>query len=297
MKTINWILTCTLVAMVTISCTQDNEQTSESASLTTDITNLKNQIPNPLLDETTEGIYHGIVASASTQSRGKIWVNVANNSNFNALIELVDGGSIEFNLDPDTVEETATMTIFEFASTQGSFTLDLSNPDEPVISDIALMSETYFGRVVRSMGNNMASSATATFTENGNPAFSGTWNLIADGTNASPNGENGDGITSLLITYNLNVYEDFEFDNFNAMGCLGISSYVPTLGSFETTDYTVCDYQTTSFAGGTAKWYLSFDPTGSGYMNYLMCETTVAGTFTWTSDDGTIYREGEIMLD
>ena len=287
-----------LLVLFTISCSQENEATQEDASLVlTNISTLKDQVPNALLDESMEGIYHGVVASGSTQSRGKIWVNVANNSNYNALIELVDGNSFEFSLNPASVSEAANMTIFEFESNDGHFTLDLSNTEEPEISNIVLLNESFFGRVVKSMSNNMASSTTATFSENGNPAFSGTWNLIADGSNFDPNENGGDGITSLLITIDGNLVEDFDFDSFNASDCLGIAGYVPTLNSYGVSDYTICDYQTTAFAGGTAKWYLSYDQPGTVYMNYFICETATAGTFDWTSNDGTINKQGEIILD
>ncbi|TDI69334.1 MAG: hypothetical protein E2O86_05705 [Bacteroidetes bacterium] len=298
MKTLNYIIICMLLAIITMSCSQENEVTGEKSSLIfTGISTLKDQVPNSLLDESMEGIYHGVVASGSTLSRGKIWVNVANNSNYNALIELADGIFFEFSLNPTSLSEAVNMTIFEFVSNEGHFTLDLSNTGEPEIANIVLLNESFFGRVVKSMSNNMASSATATFSENGNPSFSGTWNLIADGSILNPNGNNGDGITSLLITINGDLFEDFTFDSFNAAACLGNSDYFPTLYSYGVPDFTICDYQTTSFAGGTAKWNLSYDQSGQGYVNYFLCENTTAGTFTWTSSDGTIYKEGEILID
>ena len=299
MKTYNCIIGCMLLALITISCSEENEVIGEGASLVfTDISTLKDQVPNSLLDESMEGIYHGVVASGSTQSRGKIWVNVANISNYNALIELVDGNSFEFSLDPASVSEAATMTIFEFASNEGHFTLDLSNTGEPEIANIVLLNESFFGRVVKSMSNNMASSATATFSEIGNPSFSGTWNLIADGSIPNPNGNDGDGITSVLITINGDFFEDFIFDGFNATGCLGNPGYIPTLSSYGVPGYTICDYQNSTFADGTAKWNLSYDQVGpGGYMNYFLCESATSGTFTWTSSDNTIYKIGEIILD
>jgi len=299
MKTYNCIIGCMLLALISISCSKESEVTDEGALLVfTNISTLKDQVPNSLLNESMEGIYHGVVASGSTQSRGKIWVNVANNSNYNALIELVDGNSFEFSLDPSSVSEAVTMTVFKFSSSEGYFMLDLSNTGEPEIANIVLLNESFFGRVVKSMSNNMASSATATFSEIGNPSFSGTWNLIADGSITNPNGNNGDGITSVLITINGDFFEDFIFDGFNAMGCLGNSDYIPTLTSYGVPGYTICDYQTSVFADGMAKWNLSYDQVGpGGYMNYLLCESTTSGTFTWTSSDNTIYKVGEILLD
>ncbi len=298
MKAVNCIILCMLFVLVTLSCSQENITNDNSASLVyTDITTLKDQIPNSLLDNSLEGIYHGVVASGTTQSRGKIWVNVGNNSDFNALIELVDGSTLGFSLDPASVSAAAAMTIFYFESNDGHFTLDLSDPEVPEITNLVLQNESFFGRVVKSMSNNMASSATATFTETGNPGFSGTWNLIADGSVFNPNGNNGDGITSLLITVDGDLIEDFDFNSFNAMACLSSANYTPTLNSYGVADYTICDYQTSAFAGGTAKWYLSYDQSGAVYMNYFSCEATTSGTFIWTSDDGIVTKLGEIILD
>lgn len=291
-------LACLLLAVILVSCSIESDGPVDGASLiVSDIDNSKNQIPNPMYDGSVQGIYHGVVASASTQSRGKIWVDVGNNSNFNALVELVDGSSVSFNLNPENVTETAAMTVFEFTSIHGSFTLDLGEPSSPEISNIVLFNESFYGRVVKSRSSNPPSSTTASFTEIGNPSFSGTWNLIADGSISNPNGNNGDGVTSILITINGDLIEDFDIENFDAQTCLGSANYIPTLNSFGMNDYTISDVQNTPFAGGTSKWYLSYDAFTGVYMNYTTCETTSGGTFTWTSSDGTISKMGEIMLD
>ncbi|MEM7186930.1 MAG: hypothetical protein AAF466_09745 [Bacteroidota bacterium] len=298
MKQLNQVISFLLIGLLLSACSQENDLSTEVAPVVQeDIALLKHQLPNPLLDNSTEGLYHGVVASTTTQMRGKIWVNVANNSHFNALVELVDGPAIEFRLDPDSVEETETMTLFEFQSTQGSFTLDITLPESPVISNIVFLNEAFSGLIVKSLSTNRASANTATFSETGNPSFSGTWSFIADGSLPNPNGNNGDGITSLLITIDGDSYQDSVFDTFNATDCLGISEYVPTLNSFGLSGYTISDYQTSEFADGIAKWYLSFDAFNSQYMNYLFCETATAGTFEWTSEDATITRIGVITLD
>jgi len=67
MKTFNRIIICMLFAIIAISCSQENEVTVEGSSLVfTDTFTLKNQVPSSLLDESTEGIYHGVVAPGST---------------------------------------------------------------------------------------------------------------------------------------------------------------------------------------------------------------------------------------
>lgn len=298
MKTINRVITAVLFALIAISCTQENDVIEETALLVHNHSNLKEQSPNPTLDTSSYGLYHGVVASASSLSRGQIWINVANNSRYVAYIELVGGTRFSLDLDPSSIPTSANIPqIYEFEGVDGHFILDLSDQNTPEISEITLSNETYFGRVVKSLSSNRASIVTATFSEIGNPDFSGTFNLIADGTIVDPNGNNGEGITSLLITMDGDAYEDFDFEMFNATTCLGVSSYYPTLSSFGVADFIVSDYQTFSFAGGMAKWNMSYDPTGTGYMNYFLCDTATTGTFTWTSADGTQYRVGEIVMD
>ena len=297
MKLLKPVLGIALLALLITSCDQDSPDELVPDTSNIELLALKKQFPLKTNDITKNGIYHGVVASSESLSRGKIWINLANNGNYLALIELVGQSPLEFKLKPAFLARAASATVFEFSGQAGSFTIDVTNFMEPVVSNLEIYNESFVAMVVKSMSNSMASSATATFSETGNPSFSGSWLLLADGSMPNPNGNGGDGITSLLITINGDDVDDFSFDSFNADTCLGNPNYYPTLNSYGVADFIVCDYQTTSFAGGTAKWNLSFDMTVEGYVNYFLCETTTAGSFTWTSNDGTIYKVGEIVID
>lgn len=280
-----------------VSCSQDNGVTESDSDLLANAILLKDQQPTKSFDTSKNGLYHGVVAAANSTSRGKIWINIANNNNYYALIELVSGAEMAFKLKPSFITKAAVTTVYEFEGDEGSFIFDISDINNPEIYELVLNGENYFSQVVKSMSYNMASTATAVFTETGNPAFTGTWSLIADGSVSSPNGNGGDGITSVMVVYLGEIFEDFDFDSYNATTCLGNGNYVPTLNSFGTSGFTISDYQTTAFANGMTKWNLSYDPATSSYMNYLLCQTENAGTFSWSSLDGTIVRDGEIILD
>ncbi|MBT8263637.1 MAG: hypothetical protein KJO05_12490 [Bacteroidia bacterium] len=288
-----YVLVFAIVLLV--SCTQDTEDnfdidTTSSALL------LNTQQPLLTDDATVHGLYIGAVLSETTDSRGKIWINIGNDGNYNALIELVSGENLTFELNPGETLQSSEYLFFEFEGTAGSFIFDTSDINQPRLRELSLFNENYFAQVVRSRSN-MASVETATFSETGNPAFSGTWSLIADGSVSNPNGNNGEGITSVLVVISGEDYEDFEFDSFNATACLGNNDYVPTLNSFGVNGYIISDYQTTMFANGMTKWNLSYDPMGSTYMNYQLCDTATSGTFFWSSLDGVVTRYGEIILD
>ena len=296
MKAVVSFLTLITFSFFLVACTSDQENfdTSEQASFKQVAPN--NQDPNNKYDESMFGLYHGIVASGSTLSRGKIWVSIGNDANFTATIEIVGGQIYQFALKPQLTTYLENQ-IFEFENNIGSFILDLTDFNNPHISDIQLNGNSYFGRLVKSRSYSPASVVTAIFVETGNPTFSGTWSLIADGTNPNPNGNGGDGITSVLITYNSNMYEDTILDPFNASQCLGNPTYFPTINSFGTPEFTICDYQTTEFELGMAKWNLGYDPSTLSYYNYISCETVPYGTFSWTSSDNTTMRLGHIILD
>ena len=291
MKILQTICAMAFLSVVMVSCTNDEIATQESYDLTT-ATSIptKNQSANFNFDHSKFGVYHGIVASGTSNSRGKIWINIGNDSQYNASLELVGSAEITFQLATQVNALDANTVVYQFVSAEGSFTLDLTDYNSPIISEIIISNEAHFGSVVKSRSQNSASSMTATFSETGNPAFSGTWNIISDGTIVNANGMNGDGITSMVITYDSNMYTDTEFDNFNATICFGISSYLPTINTETTPNYIVSSYQTSEFAGGIAKWDLGYNPTMDEYSNYHTCNVTTLGSFSWVDPITNISR-------
>jgi hypothetical protein len=216
---------------------------------------------------------------------------------FNALIQLTSGESYVFEAKAELIGSNGQLPLIEFVGVNGDFRIDLSNIQNPLINDLTINGEAYYSHLVKSMSSNPASVATAVFLEFSDPMFNGTWSIIADGSVVNPNGDNGDGITSVMVVYEGVSYTDNSMDLINVGSCLGNGSYVPTINSFGVTGSVVSDYQNTAFAGGMSKWDLGYDADTDTYMNYMNCNAVVSGTFSWTSADGIIIKTGEIIMD
>jgi len=278
-----------------VSCSKDSDYSTETSLDSAHL--LHEQLPESAFDETIKGVYLGAVQSASTNSRGKIWVNIAQKGVYNALIRMSSGESFTFQLRTEFGTPTEATSIFQFIGDDGTFSIDLRDFLNPVINDLSLNGENFYSHLVKSMSSNPASVATAVFLEFSDPMFNGTWSIIGDGTVVNPNGDNGDGITSVMVVYDGVSYTDTAMDLINAGSCLGNGSYVPTINSFGVTGSVVSDYQNTAFAGGMSKWDLGYDADTDTYMNYMNCNAVVSGTFSWTSGDGIIMKSGEIIMD
>ena len=288
-----------MFSFLLLACSQDNDNTDENYNLTLQTAgSAQTQAPKAALDNSVNGIYHGIIASTTTQSRGKVWINVGNNGHYNAYIEMVGGAIHNLELDSNSIAQDTGENNYVFRNTEGNFQLNLNNINQPRVTNAVFNNHNYTINVLKSRSQNRASAITATFAE-GDPVsnFLGTWSLISDGTVVNPNGNNGEAITSVIITMDGSTYTDTVFDNFNGSNCFGISSFVPVLNSDSVIGHIISAYQTSPFASGMAKWGLGYDPVTDEYTDYLFCESATSGYFEWTNDQGTVTRIGEINVD
>jgi len=285
------------IVSLVASCSKESTKSELSYDLTSSILiPLKNQTPNFNHDASKFGMYHGVVASGTSQSRGKIWVNIGNDARYTATIELVGGNTISFVTAAQLNEISLSTTLYQFVGENASFKFDVTNYNTPIVSELEINNEAHFANVAKSRSTSMASSVTATFTEIGNPEYNGTWNMVSDGTVVNVNGLNGEGITSLMITVNGEVFTDAVFDSFDASTCFGISNFIPILNTQGIPNFIVSSYQTTAFDNGMAKWGLGFDPSTNNYMDYRTCTSATTGYFNWTDGTGNT-RNGEIRID
>jgi hypothetical protein len=299
MRHLKTLFVSTLFSFLLLSCSQENDSIDKGLNYTVEgYITANNQIPNEIFDVSENGIYFGVIASGMDKSRGKIWINVGNDDRYNAFVEMVGGKIIQFVSQPGTRGLSETVSTYLFTNSEGSFILDLRNFNEPKISSAAFNDTSYFVNIIKSRSYNRSSTAvTAIFEEIGNPAYGGTWNLISDGSITNPNGINGEGITSLMITMGTQVFIDNSFENYDASYCLGVADFVPTLNANGVTDTVMCDYQATFMAGGIVKWNLGYDPLEEDYIDWRWCEILTAGTFRWTNPASTLIKVGWIILD
>ncbi len=298
MKHLKTLFAPAVLSFLLLACSQENDSIDESFNLTAPIQQTaNNQIPSESFDNSENGIYFGVIASGVDRSRGKIWINVSNDNQYNAYVEMVSGKIIQFDLQDETKEQAATTSTYIFTNSVGSFVLDLNNFNQPIVTNAVFNGTSYFTNLVKSRSHNRASAITTTFEEFDDTGFGGTWNLISDGSTSNPNGNNGEAITSLMITMGSQVFIDNSFDNFDASNCLGIVDFVPTLGANSVVNTVMCDYQTSGMAGGIAKWSLGYDPLEDDYIDWRWCEVMSSGAFQWTDLAGTITRVGWIIMD
>tara|TARA_R110002072_G_scaffold118631_2_gene250909 strand:- start:15665 stop:16540 length:876 start_codon:yes stop_codon:yes gene_type:complete len=289
MKQIKPLLALAILTIMLFSCTKDTENINDEGNLVAQLGNsIKTQTPNKAFDTQANGIYHGIIASGENQSRGKIWINLGNNGNYNAYVEMVEEGAHKFKLVPSNNEE-ANQTEFLFKGVTGQFTLNVSDIQSPVVTNAYLFDLPYFSTVVKSTSQLRAASYTGTFQENGGGAFSGTWNLISTGAPA-PEGWGYETITSAIVTFNDHMLTDNTFELFN-YPCAGTPNCTPQMGSQPGNENAIISHsQTSNFAAPTT-WDLS---TGGGNYFNNTCGIVTSGTFTWT---GSVTKTGTISID
>jgi len=196
----------------TISITETDE-----AFFTTQLTNNDVAI-NPILDQpravfdtSSEGMYHGVIATIDQSLHGKIWINVGNDGNYNAKVITDEGEHLSFFAEQ---YQSRGNNNHLFKGVRGSFHFDVSDFNAPTATDVILDNIEGFVQVVKDRSHQRATTFLGTFQDDNDPEFIGTWDIITDGT------PNLDAFNLPLITQVIvnapggNVFIDTEFDAF-----------------------------------------------------------------------------------
>lgn len=292
MKKLSIYFAVAVAVLVSTSCSKENVSITDSESVlfSTELT-VQDQTPNKAYDATSLGIYHGIIASGSTQSRGKIWINMGNDSTYTAEVKLIDGSIIKFSATESLSTTSQLKKEYRFISDNAYFIIDVSDFENPVIGEAVIDRMEYFSVVGKNTSQNRMTAMTGIFVETGNPDFNGTWNVLANGA-TNPNGGSGfpdsNAISQVMLTFNSKMATDNIQEQF--VSCLFGSPVVPEL----TIDGTISSAgQTSNFYGNTT-WSL-FRTAGNYYGNG--CSPVVSGTFTRTNQAGNQTQSGEIYVD
>jgi len=294
MKALHKLLALAVFALFLTSCSKDSNYQDNIADLTATINpNIQEQDAQATFDNNERGLYRGIIASGDNQSRGQIWINMGNDGQFNAQVELVSGEKITMQLIQESSVAVASNKIYTFVNDSNSVVVDLSNFNEPSILSAQLGDDPYLATIVKDKSNINISVMTGTFFEDGNPSFNGTWNLIADGSKNNPNSMGGAGITASMITFNGNMFNDTDFNTFD-FTCVNDETFEPVIIDFGERNV-LAGNQTTTLPNGTVvEWELLYDTVR--YVN-ADCGVGETGTFTWTNAPGTVVRTGFIHVD
>ena len=254
-------------------------------------TPINEQLPHSSFDSSEKGLYHGVIASGVNLTRGKIWVNIGNDSQYNAIVQLVNGDKIFYQLTQEA--GSIKSNTYSFSGERGAFNINLNDINEPIIYENTLDNEEVFAKVVKGTNGRMPHSFNGFFTDNvSNPTFSGTWNLISTG-DLAPEGRGYELINSVVVTFNANMYTDNNFETFN-YPCVGNPALNAQMGSLPGNASAVISHEQTSNFHGVTNWDLG---TGNGTYTNNMCQFISSGSFSWTHQSNGIMKSGEIYID
>jgi hypothetical protein len=277
MKHLKLLLALALFSFLLVSCTQDSELTDASLDLTAQINvPLNEQKGKAAFDTSEKGLYHGFFTSGMAQSNGKIWINIENDGRYNALVEIDGGGAYNFVLAP---QAEVNNLVYKFTNEVGSFKIDVSNPQAPVITEAELNGMVHLGTAVKVTSQRTPTTITGTFAGD----LSGTWNLIANGGEIVPGLE---ALSEVQVTYVPAVGDpimkmDMDFDP-TLVDCF-FGAPVPYTGGFDINDVSA-NNQISDFGGsGLTSWSLFFNGPSGGYFD-TSCNPSASGT--WSRDAG-----------
>lgn len=246
----------------------------------------KKQKPVSLFDsDKKKGIYHGLIASGNTQDRGKIWINIGNNTSYDAYAEMVNGTNIKF---VGTTKKNS--PIYEFKSEEGSFIVDVSG-EEPTFSEVNISGNKHYIMAYKHTSKNNVKIVTGRFHSPDKQDLKGTWSLLSDGNVVDPNGHGGEAITSVVVTMGGQMMVDNNLELINGT-CIPLPDAIPQL-SDNSDSALIGAYNQVSDFNGETKWSLVFC---LGHYLNTKCKRVDSGTFEWTSTDGATHN-GIIYVD
>jgi len=292
-----------LVLLALVGCSTeavDNQQENAITQLETqlDVT-ADAQQPAEVFDNTKEGIYHGVIASGETQSRGKVWLNLGNNTEYTATITMVDGSISRFTGVKVNEDE---ITSYFFSGDTGSFKVTENTINRPEITEVILNETSYFMYAVKSTSQRMAVAYTGTFRVIQSGDETGTWNILANGA-TDPNLPFGGGIaiTDVMVTYNGTTQVDTNIETGN-FTCFGSSNWVPTADLNGPNDGIIAFDQESSFFGGNITWNLAYSlETAGGSPTYFNADCTPRSNgnpfFHTSNSNPDLVRIGIIDID
>ncbi len=168
------------------ACTQDEESlTSPDANLTledsfTAAENLLTATPNRTFDLSSQGLYQGVIVTEDAAFHGKIFINAGNDGNYNALVETDTKELVPFR----ATRISRSQEIIQFTGKRGSFIFDASRDANGITTDVVIDNTSGFIETVKDRSTQRATTMLGTYVDFADPAFTGTWDLITDGSPA-----------------------------------------------------------------------------------------------------------------
>lgn len=175
-----------LLGAIAVACTKDDPASidaPETAAITTSTSVIYEAVdptteePAEAYDNSSRGMYHGIIVTQDVSVHGKIWINIANDGDFNATVVTNEGEKMAFFGVPSTDEK-----MISFEGDNGSFTYDLSDFNAPKATNVTVNGISGYVQTVKDRSNQRATATLGTYVDLNDETFTGTWDLLTDGS-------------------------------------------------------------------------------------------------------------------
>lgn len=196
-----------LGTLLFISCSKEETTTVETNVVEADLSVM---LPQRSYDASDKGMYAGIIVANEAQFHGKLWVNLGNDSEVNALVR-TNTEEITFNL------ASQNGSIYHFESERGSFDLDVTNYRDVVITNVSIDQTSGNARVIKETNASKVQAVLGTFDNLLIPdlGWTGTFDFLVDPTTAYMTEVI---ITSAAGTMSIDTQENMEVGD---TGCYG----------------------------------------------------------------------------
>lgn len=305
-----------LSALVLASCATENESLVLDQPTTADRVATVMETPvDPSLDEVSQGLYKGLIASYDLTTKGDLVINVSDRGTLEAAADLLKTDSgLDSKIYFEGFQDLTNPDVFTFTSDRGSFDVVLNDDKSFIVEHFQLDGkDSYLIAYKKTRGVDITI-AFGTYVDDLDATFTGNWDAIHKGQiHTSPAGGHSTAMATLLlideiaITNNGNMYisSDTPADNDGfEEPCFytdpdGTPLTVPHAWYYENGANNYREFigynQSSTFAGREATWNLAYYLFGGSFFyDTPSCGTTAAtgyGNWSW---DG---RAGRIFVD
>lgn len=268
---------------------------SEEFSIITSINDTNSlffQTPESELDESKEGLYHGLFNSFDTSIKGEIVISLGNNGRYEAEVLLVNGKSIYFGTNTIRTENVL------FVNARGSFELTIKDNNILEVDDFLFDRKPCYIRAYKKLRGVDVSVALGTYTETANASFMGNWDLLNLGSQVIPEGlPSGTalGIDRVIISSPSNtVFEDSNLIKEVPPLCIDYPApiaYVADVFGDGEDQILEAQSQVSTFGGMDCFWGISVGASFNTVIGDYYdddCQVTTSGTWSWNGKTGSI---------
>lgn len=175
------------------------------------------QDPRPGLDNSTQGIYHGVIGSYDLKIHGEIVVNVGNDGNYAAAIHLDNDDKFILKANNRQIDN------LRFSGLRGSFVINVTDIEMPMATEVVIDQSPGYMVLYKETSNRSISIALGTYQDRLEPEFKGHWDLISLGI-PEFNFPGAIRVEDLIISNGDSIFKDLAPNSFEPFdGCFGLS--------------------------------------------------------------------------